>query len=69
MRLGATDTATIEVTLPRFDDAYALGALGRWLPGLIQSADRGPDQVALTHLLENWTTMTQGTIASATFSH
>jgi len=68
IRLGGFDDFTVDATMPSFEDAFALAAMGRWLPGVIQSANPNGEESALVDLADNLTTTIKGNVASLSFS-
>jgi len=68
IRLGSFYDATVEITLPSPDDAYAMAAIGRWLPGFIQASQPSSKESSLADLAENITAIAKGNVASLSFS-
>jgi hypothetical protein len=68
VRVGGINEVRVEVVTEAPEDAAALAALGRWLPGLVQMKAPYSNESALADLAENLTVMPAGNTVSLSFT-
>jgi len=65
---GGANDVRVELVMKTPDDALALEAMSRWLPGLVQMEGSNGRESQLTDLVENLVVQAQGPIVSVSFS-
>jgi len=68
IRLGAFNDVLIEIVTRTADQASALAALGKWLPGLLQLENPGGVVSLLVDSAENISVSASGTVVSLSFT-
>ncbi len=68
VRFGSDTEVTVEVQMNTVDDATALAALGRWLPGFIQMQNANSAEAVLAQMAENLTVNQSGNSVSLSFT-
>jgi hypothetical protein len=64
VRLGAVNEVRVEVLMKTTDDATALAALGRWLPGLVLSQQTLGQQSLIAEVADNLEIRAEGRVVS-----
>ena len=67
IHFGGFNDVSVEVVMKTADDAMALAAIGRWLPGLIELGWHGPETV-LAEAVENLWVRAEGRVVTLSFS-
>jgi hypothetical protein len=68
IRVGGYNEMSLEVLVKTADDAYALAAIGRWLPGLMEMQNSHGLESALADLAENLVVGSEGRVVTLSVS-
>ena len=67
IRFEESNEVSVELVMRTPDDAMAMAAMRRWVPGLVQMEGYGNESL-LANLVENLVVQAQGRIVSVSFS-